>query len=86
MMKQVKIMIEFTEEEKQELRYRIVSMVSRKFLISLLILVVSTYMVFTGNLTGESWLLVAAGDILGYQFSNALSKGRSERREDNEDS
>lgn len=71
-------MIKFTEEEKREIVGRIISMLSRKFIMSLLIFAVSTYLVSRGVLSAERWLVIVAGDILGYQFSNAYSKGRTE--------
>ncbi|MFW6377642.1 MAG: hypothetical protein ACOCZ5_03245 [bacterium] len=63
-----------TEEQKQELIGRLLSFISRKFLISLLIFIVSTVMVLKGSLSAEYWLGVIVADMLGYDLSNSASK------------
>ena len=66
-----------TEEEKQELRGRLISFVSRKFVLALIVLVVSTFMVIEGDLDPQIWLGVVAVDVIGYDYANVKTKGGS---------
>lgn len=68
----MKIML--NEEEKKELKGRLLGFVSRKFILSMIILVLSTIMVINGELEAKYWLGIIASDVLGYNFSNSYSK------------
>jgi len=61
-------------KHKDEFYGRLLSFISKKFLLACFILVVSTYMVLQGEISGEYWLGVVVADILAYDFSNAVSK------------
>ena len=63
-----------TEEEKKELKGRLLSFVSRKFILALIVLTVSTVMVLQGDLNAQIWLGVVAVDVVGYDYANAKSK------------
>jgi hypothetical protein len=63
-----------TEDEKKELKGRLLSFVSRKFLIALVILIASTVMVMKNQLDATQWLGIVTADLLTYDFSNAYSK------------
>lgn len=63
-----------TEEEKNELKGRLLGFVSRKFILSVVILVVSTVMVANGSLEADMWLKIVVADLLGHNFANAFSK------------
>jgi len=64
----------FTEKQKEELAGRLLSFLSRKFILSFLVLLLSTYMVSKGELEARYWLGIVASDIVGYNFSNSFSK------------
>jgi hypothetical protein len=63
-----------TEEEKQELRGRLISFISRKFVLALIVLIVSTVVVLEGQLDARIWLGIVAADVIGYDYGNAKSK------------
>ena len=63
-----------TKEEKKELKGRLLSFVSRKFVMAFLILILSTVMVFAADLDARYWLGIMVTDLLGYNFSNAYAK------------
>ena len=65
------------EEEKRELINRLLSFVSRKFVLALIVLVVSTFLVIEGDLDAQIWLGVVAVDIISYDYANVKSKGGS---------
>jgi hypothetical protein len=63
-----------TENEKKELKGRLLSFISRKFLIALVILIASTVMVMKDQLNATQWLSIVTADLITYDFSNAYSK------------
>jgi hypothetical protein len=64
----------FSKEQQEELKGRLLSFVSRKFILSVIIMAVSSAMVIGGSLDADIWLKVVAADVLGYNFGNAFSK------------
>ncbi|MGM0411279.1 MAG: hypothetical protein ACQEQF_11035 [Bacillota bacterium] len=66
--------IMFNKEQKNEFFGRLLSFVSRKFVLAVFIMIISSIMVFKAELSPETWLIIAAGDVLTYNFSNAYSK------------
>lgn len=60
---------------KSELKGRIISFLSRKFIMTLIIFLVSTYFVLKGLLSTEVWAGVIITDMLSYDYNNRKSKG-----------
>ncbi|MFW6265047.1 MAG: hypothetical protein ACOC3B_02970 [Bacillota bacterium] len=59
---------------KEEFYGRLLSFLSKKFIIACFILIVSTFMVLQGKISGEYWLGIMTADVLAYDFSNAVAK------------
>jgi|GEM_PF-4082720 hypothetical protein len=62
------------EKERDELVGRALSFLSRKFLLSLMVFIVSTVMVLTDQLDANYWLSVVAADLIQFGATNAASK------------
>ena len=63
-----------TEEQKEELTGRALAFLSRKYIMALIILAVSTVMVLQGELDAKIWLGIVVSDLLSYNFANASQK------------
>ena len=66
--------MKLTQEERDELVGRLLSFLSRKFLLSLMVFIVSTIMVTQGELDANYWLGIVTTDLLQFGASNAISK------------
>mgnify|MGYP000249884312 CR=1 FL=1 len=66
--------MKLTQEERDELVGRLLSFLSRKFLLSLMVFIVSTIMVTQGELDANYWLGIVTTDLLQFGVSNAASK------------
>jgi len=47
---------------------------SRKFLIAVAVLVAAIYFLATGKIDGQQFIIIVTGDVVAYEFANALAK------------
>ena len=59
---------------KREIQYRLISFISRKFVIALIILIGSLFMLYLERISGQAWTIIVSADVITFTASNALSK------------
>jgi positive regulator of sigma E activity len=63
-----------TKEHRDEVVGRLLSFLSKKFIMALLIFIVSTVFVALDKIDGLHWLGITVSDLLGYNFANSYTK------------
>jgi|AntRauTorckE6833_2_1112554.scaffolds.fasta_scaffold09037_5 positive regulator of sigma E activity len=63
-----------TKEHRDEVVGRLLSFLSKKFIMALLIFIVSTVFVALDKIDGLHWLGIMVSDLLGYNFANSYTK------------
>lgn len=65
---------------KEEIKGRLVSFVSKKFILSILVFIVATILVIANYISGDHWTVIVTSDIVVYEGSNAISKKYKESK------
>lgn len=62
------------EVYKDEIKCRLVSFISKKFIIAIVVLLGSLFMLHTGRISGQEWTIIVSADTVVYSATNAFSK------------